>query len=65
MARYLTTVPDPGAVEAFNQILATAIERILAAIHESRSLVAQRDALLPKLVSGEVRVGDQWRNIET
>ena len=28
---------------------------------ESRALAAQRDALLPKLVSGEVRVGDFTR----
>ena len=28
---------------------------------ESRALVAQRDALLPKLVSGEVRVGEAYR----
>ena len=65
MAHYLTTVPDQGAVEAFNQILPLDIVRILATIHESRFLVVQRDPLLPKLVSREVRVGDQWRNIES
>ena len=30
--------------------------RILKNLHESRTLAEQRDALLPKLVSGEVRV---------
>jgi type I restriction enzyme M protein len=32
------------------------VERIIANIHESRTLAALRDALLPKLLSGELRV---------
>jgi type I restriction enzyme S subunit len=32
------------------------IDRIIANIHESRTLAALRDALLPKLLSGELRV---------
>jgi type I restriction enzyme S subunit len=35
--------------------------RIIAGIHESRTLAALRDALLPKLISGELRVGDAER----
>ena len=54
MARYQIALPHPVVVEAFNQRLCPATERMLAATHESRSLAAQRDALLPGLVSGEV-----------
>ncbi len=31
------------------------IDRIISSVHKSRSLAALRDALLPKLLSGEVR----------
>lgn len=34
------------------------MERILANQRASRNLTAQRDALLPKLISGELRVED-------
>jgi type I restriction enzyme S subunit len=37
------------------------IERIVASVHESRTLAALRDALLPKLISGELRVKDAER----
>ena len=53
MARYQIALPDPVVVETFNQRLRPATERMLVATHESRALAAQRDALLPGLVSGE------------
>jgi type I restriction enzyme S subunit len=34
---------------------------MIAGTHESRTLAALRDALLPKLVSGELRVKDTER----
>jgi type I restriction enzyme S subunit len=34
------------------------LDRIVLNIHESRTLAATRDLLLPKLMSGEVRVKD-------
>jgi type I restriction enzyme S subunit len=33
-------------------------------VHESRALAALRDALLPKLVSGELRVKDAKKFLE-
>ena len=45
--------------EAFESAVGPLMRRILLNLHESRSLIAQRDALLPKLVSGEVRVESQ------
>jgi type I restriction enzyme S subunit len=38
--------------------LQPSIDRIIAGIHESRTLAALRGALLPKLISGELRVKD-------
>ena len=40
------------------------VQRMIAGIHESRSLAALRDTLLPKLISGELRVGSAERSIE-
>ena len=58
MARYETCVPGAGVLQAFDEVISPMLERILANIHESRTLAATRDLLLPKLMSGEVRVKD-------
>ena len=60
MARYDVVLP-PAVAQAFTEQIRPAIERILASIHESHTLAALRDTLLPKLVSGELRVGDVER----
>ena len=48
--------PDARAVAAFSAYASPLNRRIRLNEVESRTLAAQRDALLPKLVSGEVRV---------
>jgi type I restriction enzyme, S subunit len=61
MARYAVPVPPKPAAEAFNGIVQPYVARIIAAIHENRTLAALRDALLPKMISGELRVKDAGR----
>jgi type I restriction enzyme S subunit len=56
MARYQLALPPEPVAEAFTRTTQPAIERMITAIYESRTLAALRDALLPKLVSGELRV---------
>ena len=51
-----TPLPPAGLAKAFEVMIDSVMRRILCNLYESRTLVAQRDALLPKLVSGEVRV---------
>ncbi len=63
MARYSVVLPPSAVADAFTKQIQPAIERILASIHESRTLAALRDTLLPKLISGEVRVGDVERYV--
>ena len=58
MAQYKVALPSDDLARAFNGIIQSWIERMLSAIHESRELAEHRDALLPKLVSGESRVED-------
>ena len=43
---------------AFEKLVGPMIETIRANIHESRTLAETRDALLPKLMSGEIRVAE-------
>jgi type I restriction enzyme S subunit len=50
-------VPQPTA-EAFGRAIRPLFVRSSAAVRESRTLAALRDALLPKLISGELRVKD-------
>lgn len=60
--RSLTSlVPARGAVRAFDTVVEPLITRVLANCNESRTLAALRDTLLPKLISGELRVKDVER----
>lgn len=63
--RALLEVPvlcaDRGALEAFEARASPLLEGVLWRQTESRTLAALRDTLLPKLVSGELRVKDAER----
>ena len=56
MAQYKVALPSSDVAEAYNSVVNPWIEGILSAVHASRALAKQRDALLPGLVSGEVGV---------
>ena len=58
MAQYKVTLPSSALATAYSEIIEVWIKSMLSAIHESLALAAQRDALLSKLVSGEMRVGN-------
>jgi type I restriction enzyme S subunit len=61
MARYSVVLPPDAIAAAFTDQIRPSIARILASIHESRTRAALRDVLLPKVISGEVRVRDTAR----
>ena len=52
-------VPDKLVVEEFNRYVSEIFTRSHRLEEESRTLAALRDALLPKLISGEIRVNTQ------
>ena len=56
MARYEIVLPSAGTANAFTGLLQPWVDSLVSAVHQSRTLAAQRDALLPPLVSGEVGV---------
>jgi type I restriction enzyme, S subunit len=64
MARYAVVRPPPPVAEAFTKQIRPAVDRIISGIHESRTLAALRDALLPRLISGELQVKDAEKFIE-
>ncbi|GAB3390711.1 restriction endonuclease subunit S [Lysobacter fragariae] len=51
-------IPDDSVIESFNNLVVPMLEAILKRANESRTLAQLRDALLPKLLSGELRVKD-------
>jgi len=53
--------PPVGLVSAFDRICGPLDERVALCQRETGVLGALRDALLPKLISGELRVGDAER----
>jgi type I restriction enzyme S subunit len=61
MARYGLALPSDDIATAYTESIRSLVERVLASIHESRTLAVVRDALVPKLISGELRVRDAER----
>jgi len=49
-------VPPPSVLAEFTKQIEPLHRRVVSNLHESRTLAALRDALLPKLLSGELRV---------
>lgn len=58
MARFEIVLPPLSVAEGFNKIVRPWIDQITASIHESQTLAQLRDTLLPKLISGELRIAD-------
>jgi type I restriction enzyme S subunit len=56
-------IPPQRVVDTFGRSTEPLTERAEANVGESRTLAALRDALLPKLISGELRVSDAGRFI--
>ena len=56
MARYKVVLPDMAVATALTGLIQPRLDRIMSAIHDSRSLAALRASLLSKLLSGEARV---------
>lgn len=57
-------IPRDEVVDAFDQLTVRLTRRLFANCNESRTLAALRDTLLPKLISGELRVQDAERFIQ-
>jgi len=58
LSQYPIVLPSVELLEAFNCTLLPIFEQIQNNVYQSRTLAETRDALLPHLVSGELRVGE-------
>ena len=57
-------IPHRSVVEQFSIVVSSLFARVSSAHGESESLAAVRDALLPKLISGDIRIPDAERIVE-
>lgn len=56
MSAYGVVLPFEALASYFSELVFPMMQSIIENVHQSRSLAETRDTLLPKLVSGEVRV---------
>ncbi len=56
LSQYRVAVPPDSVAENFGRLVRPLVRRASDAVRETRVLSALRDTLLPKLISGEVRV---------
>lgn len=64
MGQYGLCLPPVPVVSAFQNSVQPMIDRIIANIHESRTLAQTRDLLLPKLMSGAIRLRNAEKAVE-
>jgi type I restriction enzyme S subunit len=60
----LALVPSPEVLTAFDTVVEPLYTKIRLNLEESRTLAALRDTLLPRLISGELRVPDAEKLVE-
>jgi type I restriction enzyme S subunit len=65
LAQAMTIVPTGQMLKAADGVIAPLFERCIANDLEARTLAQTRDLLLPKLMSGEIRVREAERALET
>jgi hypothetical protein len=63
LSKYKMVTPEPNGqlFVQFGKLITPMFQSMSAAMYQSRTLSALRDALLPKLISGELRVPDAER----
>lgn len=64
MRRFEICLPTEPVARAFQSLTQPLIEQLSASIGESRTLAKIRDLLLPRLMSGEIRLSDAEKAIE-
>mgnify|MGYP006429116913 CR=1 FL=1 len=64
MKEYKVALPPLPIAAAFESLIEVIWERILADIHTAHKMADLRDTLLPKLMSGEIHVGEAREQVE-
>ncbi len=64
MRKLAMSKPEPQILTAFDNAVMPMMDRLLATVAEAKSLASIRDTLLPKLISGELRIKDAQAAVE-
>lgn len=64
MSRYEITLPKIEIAKKYTEFILPIVKKIIENIHQSRTLTQIRDTLLPKLLSGEIRVNEAAEILE-
>lgn len=56
ISSFKVALPPESVAAAFTRVIKPMIERMIANLHQSLTLAAPRDTMLPKLIAGELRV---------
>jgi type I restriction enzyme S subunit len=64
MRKLTMSKPESQILTAFDNAVMPMMDRLLATVAEAKSLASIRDTLLPKLISGELRVKDAEAAVE-
>jgi type I restriction enzyme S subunit len=56
--------PEPAIIDAFEATLAPLMERILLNVQLAQTLATLRDTLLPRLISGQLRLPEAQQQVE-
>ena len=64
MSSYKAVLPKVEIAHKYTEFIQPIVKRIIENIHESHTLSQTRDTLLPKLLSGEIRVDHAAKILE-
>ena len=64
LAEAKTLIPAPSLLAAIDSVFAPLLDRAFGLRRQSSELSSIRDALLPKLISGEIRIPDAEKVLE-
>ena len=65
MGQYKIWLPSDKVAQAFQGLVQSLLDRLVANVHEARTLAQTRDLLLPKLMSGEIRLREAEKAVES
>ena len=64
LMKFSVVIPSAQVLDTFNQATGKLIEKIIGNYEEAKNLANLRDTLLPRLISGQLRIADAEAEIE-
>ncbi len=64
LMKFSVVIPPAQVLDKFNQVVGKLIVKILANFEEAKTLADLRDTLLPRLISGQLRIADVEAELE-